>query len=157
MRGPGEKSGLSRAERSSGGAGGCQRSRRVNLSEPGTCAGVTEQACEQADQGRKPVRAPDAGRAGAGTEAALTLVRVSGHLHSRGRLMPGERTGVQGSRMTQASLPAPTLGLHGEKEESVLPGRASARAPPTPAHQASQPGPVDGGRVGTVLSEGTSV
>lgn len=39
----------------------------------------------------------------------------------------------------------------------MLPGPASSRAPPTPAHQASQPGSVDGGRGGPVSSEGTSV
>lgn len=141
MRGPGEKSGLSRAERSSGGAGGCQRSRRVNLSKPGTCAGLMEQACEQAYRGRKPVRAPDAGRAG--TEAALTLVRVSGR---GGGEQPPAQSGTSDAGRedrgpgvrdeTQAALPTPTLGLRREKAEAecaprsgLLEGAAHSRPP----------------------------
>lgn len=125
MRGPGEKSGLSRAERSSGGAGGCQRSRRVNLSEPGTCAGVTEQACEQADRGWKPVRAPT--RADSRSRRrSCTDPRPGLRTRWRGAAPAQSRTSDAGREdrgpgvrdETQAALPAPTFGLRGEKEET---------------------------------------
>ena len=85
-------------------------------------------------------RSPGRGqRAGADTEAALTLVRVSGHPRSRGRLMPGERTGVQGpGRRRRLSQLRPSASAGRKRRVCSSVGPPRGRRPLLPTRPVSQ-------------------